>query len=125
MVEALRPLDIDVGPEVRAAGGYRKKVRMITFAWCLTSVDGKIDALPRPERKQAASALKYLLKMPRDNEYSDYYRRHKAFLRQHREDPAGTPARRPLHFLEVVGLETALWPHLYTGRRRCASPSSV
>ena len=71
MVEALRPLDIDVGPEVRAAAGFRKKVRMITFAWCLTSVDDKIDALPRPERKQAKAALKYLLKMPRDNEYSD------------------------------------------------------
>ena len=43
IVEALRPLDIDVGEEVRAGtGSYRKKVRMITFSWALQSVDSKI-----------------------------------------------------------------------------------
>ena len=94
---------------------------MITFAWCLTAVDDKIDALPRPSRKQAKAALKYLLKIPRDNEYSDYYRRQKKFLRQHEEDPAGRPARRPLHFIEEAGLETALWPQLYWKTSMCES----
>ena len=63
VVKALRPLDIDVGPEVRAGtGGYRKKVRMITFSWCLQSVDAKLRRLPSKQlRRSANNAFRYLL----------------------------------------------------------------
>lgn len=123
VVAALRPLDIDVGPEVRSGtGGYRKKVRMITFSWSLTSVDAKIRALqPKALRRSAKKALKYLLRLDRDNEYHDYYSRHQAFLVKHRDDPTPEQAKRPLHFIEEAGLETALWPHLYWKTTMCES----
>ena len=124
VVQALRPLEVDVGPEVRADnGGYRKKVRMISFSWCAKRVKDKVRALrPDAVRRQAKKALKYLLACSEDNEYADYYRRQEAFLVAY--DPAtGDPKkpRRPLHFIEEVGLETALWPHLYWKTSMCES----
>ena len=122
ILHALRPLDIDVGPEVRASGGgYRKKVRMITFSWSLQSVDDKIHGLKTGTlRRQARKALKYLLENQVDNEYHDYYDRHNAFLARYPE-PTAQQARRPLHFIEDCGLETALWPHLYWQTSMCES----
>lgn len=100
-VHALRPLDIDVGPEVRAAnGGYHKKVRMIIFAWSLQSVDDKIQGLKSGTlRRQARKALKYLLENTVDNEHHDYYNCHNAFLARH-PDPTTQQAKRPSHFIE-------------------------
>ena len=123
VVKALRPLDIDVGPEVRAGtGGYRKKVRMITFSWCLQSVDAKLRRLPSKQlRRSANNAFRYLLSNREDNEYHEYYSRHRAFLARHREAPTPEQARRPLHFIEQPGLETALWPHLYWRTTMCES----
>lgn len=122
-VAALRPVDIDVGPEVRSGtGGYRKKVRMITFSWSLKSVDEKIRALqPKALRRSAKTAVQYLRKLEHDNEYHDYDNRHRAFLARHREDPTPEQAKRPLHFIEEAGLETALWPHLYWKTTMCES----
>ena len=95
---------------------------MITFSWSLTSVDAKIRALqPKALRRSAKKALKYLLRLDRDNEYHDYYSRHQAFLVKHRDDPTPEQAKRPLHFIEEAGLETALWPHLYWKITMCES----
>jgi len=123
IVEALRPLDIDVGEEVRAGNGcYRKKVRMITFSWALQSVDSKIAALgARDVRRKARAARRYLLENPVDNEYHDYYERHNSFIVRHRDEPTAAEAKRPLHFIEEPGLETALWPHLYWKTSMCES----
>ena len=123
IVEALRPLEIDVGEEVRAGNGcYRKKVRMITFSWALQSVDSKIAALSaRDVRRKARAARRYLLGNPDDNEYHDYYKRHNSFLVRHRDEPTAAEAKRPLHFIEEPGLETALWPHLYWKTSMCES----
>eukprot|EP00438_Fugacium_kawagutii_P012731 Skav203736 [mRNA] locus=scaffold68:197214:199967:+ [translate_table: standard] len=111
VLAALRPLDIDVGPEVRAqSGGYSRKVRMTTFSWSLQSVDTKIAALQtKTVRRQARKAFSYLLSLGDDNEYKDYYERHL--------DPQQT--KRPLHFIEEPGLETALWPSLYWKTSMC------
>ena len=119
IVAALRPLDVDVGPEVRAEAGYRKKVRTITFSWALQSVPDKVRALPRAERRAAKAALHYLLEAE-ENEYKDYYRRQRDFLRRHTA-PTAVEAKRPLHFIEEVGLENALWPHLYWKTTMCES----
>lgn len=42
MSKVLRPLDIDVGPVMKADSGYRHHVRMIRFSWSKTSVKDKI-----------------------------------------------------------------------------------
>ena len=59
VVVALRPLDIDVGPERRATAGYRQKTRMIKFLWAAKKVKDKIEHLPEQGwRRQARKALK-------------------------------------------------------------------
>ena len=124
VIEALRPLDIEVGPEVRAAHGYRKKARMITFAWAAKSVDAKIEALPsKAERHVAKKAKKYLLEHKKEIFYDYFHRKHEEFLQRYegQEPPTDRQRRRPLHFIEEVGLETALWPHLYWKVQMCES----
>ena len=118
-IEALRPLDIDVGAEVRAPAGYRKKVRMITFSWALQSVDAKVGALPKEDKRAAKRALRYL-KAAEHNEYRHFYELHLQFLRRY-EEPTPAQAKRPLHFIEETGLENALWPHLYWNLQMCES----
>ncbi|CAJ1352730.1 unnamed protein product, partial [Effrenium voratum] len=99
---------------VRADAGYRKKVRMITLSWAAQSVDDKIRALSREAgRREAKAAL--------DCEYCHFYQRHRDFLARRDGRPTAQQARRPLHFVEEAGLETALWPHLYWATSMCES----
>ena len=123
VLAALRPLDLDVGPEKRSGtGGYRTKVRMTTFSWSLDSVEAKIRALQSKDaRGRAKKAFKYLLSLGNDNEYKDYHSRHHKFLAKHRYAPTPQQAKRPLHFIEEPGLETAHWPHLYWKTSMCES----
>ena len=56
-IEALRPLDVDSGPEWKAEFGYYFHSSMIRFSWAADDVEDKIDALPsRRERKRAKKA---------------------------------------------------------------------
>lgn len=56
-VEALRPLDVDSGPEWRAEFGYFFHSSMIRFSWAADDVEDKIKTLPtRRERKGAKKA---------------------------------------------------------------------
>ena len=93
---------------------------MIRFSCALESVSDKIRALPSEERQQAKAAFKYLKKCE-VSEYKGYHARHVAFLTRHRGNPTESQARRPLHFIEEAGLETALWPHLYWETAMCES----
>ena len=120
VVQALRPVTVDVGPIVRADSGYRKKVRMTTFSWALNKVDIKIAQLPKNLQRQARSALRFLLQSA-DSLYSHFYNRHDSFLQRHDGQPTPEEARRPLQFIEEPGLETALWPHLYWDANMCES----
>ena len=45
IIEALRPLDIDVGDPMRAPSGWVQHRTMIRFAWSADSVEDKIKAL--------------------------------------------------------------------------------
>lgn len=55
-VEALRPLDVDCGPEWKAEFGYYFHGSMIRFAWCAEDVEDKIDALEGRSKKRAKKA---------------------------------------------------------------------
>ena len=120
IARALRPIAVDVGRETRAANGYRKKVRMITFAWEMTSVDGKIRQLPKAEGRAARAALRHL-RESQDSMYGSFYARHCAFLERHDNNPTPEQVRCPLRFIEEPGLENALWPHLYWSFDMCES----
>ena len=65
-IEALRPLDVDSGPEWKAEFGYYFHSSMIRFSWALDDVEDKIDALPsRQERKRAKKVRATSLLGPR------------------------------------------------------------
>ena len=103
VVEALRPLDIDAGPEVRAPHGYRVHTAMISFAWAPWSVKRKIKALDdKSKRRAARTALEHLLAC-RDSEYFAFYEKHESFLQRRGEDADLRLRKRPLRFIEQSG----------------------
>ena len=56
-IQALRPLDVDCGPEWKADFGYYLHSSMIRFAWAEEDVEDKVKALPTHSlRKQAKKA---------------------------------------------------------------------
>lgn len=56
-VRALRPLDVDCGPDWKAEFGHYFHSAMIRFSWSAEDVEDKIEALDRRGRKAAKKAL--------------------------------------------------------------------
>ena len=116
---ALRLLDFDLGPESRADNGYRKHVRMIRFSWATKTAKQKIAELPeRCERRRAKAALRHLLSDDA-SAYRKFHADHQEFLNLHDGEVLETAAKRPLHFIEELGLECAVWPALYWKTSMC------
>ena len=115
---ALVPLEIDVGPVVRAqnrggyATGYRQHSTMMRFRWKPQTVRAAIRELPRPERHQAKAALQYLVSHESDCAYHIFLGEHDSYLDENPEADE-RQRRRRLQFIERVGLECALWPWLF------------
>ena len=107
VIEALRPLDMDTGAEVRAPNGYRVHMSMMSFAWAPTSVKSKIRALDRGDREAAQAALDHLLAC-RQSEYFSFYNRHREFLRKRGRDAELQRRKRPLRFIEQSGVGTGV-----------------
>jgi len=70
----------------------------------------------RRKRAKIQKAYDYLMKKKGPEEWESSYRefvkKHDKFLRKH-PDADALQRRRPLQFLEEVGIECALWPTLY------------
>ena len=114
MCQALAPLELDVGPMIRAAhnSGYRQHATIIRFAWKAKSVKKHIKHIAnKEERAKAKAAFTYLLEKE-DCSYSKFVEDHEKFLAKH-PDADDRKRRRRLQFIETPGLETALWPHLF------------
>ena len=112
--QALSPLEIDVGPVIRAEGrsGYRQHATMMRFRWQTLSVSKQIKKVEDPQmRQKARAAYKYLCSSDK-TPYADFVAEHKEFLQQHPGADLLTRRRR-LQFLERTGLECALWPCLF------------
>ena len=99
VVEALWPLDIDVGLPERPAHGYRVHTQMICFAWAPCRADEKIKKLPREARDAAKAARSYLLRC-RDSNYFAFDEKHGEFLARHGKDAELQKRKRPLRFIE-------------------------
>ena len=112
--QALAPLELDVGPEIRAAhnSGYRQHATIIRFAWKAQSVKKQIKHVEnKEERAKAKAAWKFLLEKD-DCSYRKFVEDHDKFLAKH-PGADDRKRRRRLQFIETAGLETALWPHLF------------
>ncbi|CAE7258069.1 PIF1 [Symbiodinium sp. CCMP2592] len=120
---ALRPLDIDCGPEWKADYGYFFHSTMIRLSWSESDVLDKIRALDNTSRKKAQKAFKWLLASD-DSYYSAFLVRHRRFLREY---PSADSDRRkrPLRFIEEDAVECCLWPHLYWDRCLCETSARL
>ena len=112
--QSLAPLELDVGPEIRAAhnSGYRQHATIIRFAWKAQSVKKEIKHIAnKEERAKAKAAFTFLLEKE-DCSYRKLVEDHDKFLAKH-PGADDRKRRRRLQFIETPGLETALWPHLF------------
>ena len=116
---ALSPLDVDVGPETRSTdavgrwNGYRKKMKLITFLRAEDSVKQRVKRLQdREMRRKTKEAHRYLLGNA-ESSYRRFRDLHADFLDKQGTGAAERQRKRPYHFLQEVGLECAVWPHLY------------
>ena len=79
--QALAPLELDVGPEIRAAhnSGYRQHATIIRFAWKAQSVKKQIKHIEnKEERAKAKAAWKFLLEKE-GSSYSKFVEDHDNF----------------------------------------------
>ena len=119
VLEALRPLEMDLGTFERVPNGYRVHTAMISFAWKEVNVATAVEALPKhKDRKAGREALDFLLESA-DSLYKDIVDKHMAFLAKHGAFADLKVRKRPLRFIETEGLECSLWPHLYWHRNLC------
>ena len=125
VIAALSPLDVDCGPVDRADQGYRVHTGMIKFSWSFKSVKSKIKDLADPDDKaRAQAARKYLVGCAETNMYGKIYQDHRRFLKDNIGDDdteEGTKhlRQRPLRWVEMEGIECAVWPHLYWKTSMC------
>lgn len=109
VLEALRPLERDIGFVERAKHGYQVHNAMMAFAWKECSVEDAIQQLhKRSDRRSAEAALESLLRN-KDSAYKDILAMHQEFLDKHPEAPL-QKRKRPLRFIETEGLECRFGP---------------
>ena len=120
IIEALRPFDVHTGGTFRAPNGYLVHSDMMQFSFKRISVEDALAKLSKRERRRGEKALLYLLRSRSPSAYARFWQLHHRFLdSRHRaiqrgETWSGAPVKRlPANFIETVGLECALWPHLY------------
>ena len=119
VLEALRPLEMDIGNVERVPHGYRVHSAMMAFAWKPKGVATAVEDLPKKkDRKAGRAALEFLLGST-DSAYNDILQQHEQFLDKHGLNADMKARKRPLRFIETEGLECALWPHLYWHRNLC------
>ena len=135
---ALRPIEIDVGAYQRGEYGYRIHTDMTRLRWRPQSVRKQLATLRGEDLRVAQQAWRFLHSRPLPSmpetwaEHTRLFRLHPgysaylSFVAQHDRflDMAGprldkTARRLPVRFLETLGLETALWPHLYPAVALC------
>ncbi|OLQ05723.1 hypothetical protein AK812_SmicGene11056 [Symbiodinium microadriaticum] len=125
VLSALALLDVYTGPAERAPQGYWVHTSCVRFSWKPTSVEERLSALPRAAWRSGRAAYTWLI-AAETCPYREFLRSHTEFLR-HRQrlldhgdvDAAAPVPWLPLRFMETIGLESAIWPHLYWDRTMC------
>ena len=135
---ALRPIEIDVGEYRRGDYGYRIHTDMTRLRWRPQSVQDQVASLRGEDRRLAREAWRFLRSRPLPTplrtwkEHTQFFRlhpshsaylsfvaQHDLFLAEAGPQPDKSARRLPVRFLETLGLETALWPHLYPAVALC------
>jgi hypothetical protein len=121
---ALSLLEVNMGPTVYAKdrlgrrAGYRQHTSMIRFSWQATSVPQRLERLGTPgERNAGRSAYRWLLES-KDSSYHEFHEEHRHFLHA-KPDADDRQRKRWLRIIERVGVECAIWPHLFWKTALC------
>ena len=92
---------------------------MLRFSFKTEPVEEALARLPRKARRKGEKALEYLLNSDLSS-YGRFWQLHQRFLAKRKrqirrgDTGPGAPVKRlPVNFIETVGLECSLWPHLY------------
>ena len=123
VLDALAILRVYTGPHEQGYQAYRVHTGAIRFSWHERSVEDRITDLPKKDWRSARPAFEWLRDADR-SAYKGFLAAHHAFLRKREADIAGGDMDvdeavkwLPLRFMETVGLECAIWPHLYWDRQ--------
>eukprot|EP00435_Cladocopium_sp_Y103_P003906 s5512_g1.t1 len=119
VLEALRPLERDIGFVERVPHGYRVHNAMMAFAWKERSVQHAIRNLGKSSDRRAARAAPDCLLSNKDSAYKEILDKHQEFLNKEGNDAPLQKRKRPLRFIETEGLECCIWPQLYWHRNMC------
>ena len=107
------------GPFEQGYQAYRVHTGAIRFSWHERSVEDRLTDLPEKDWKKAHPAFEWL-REAEGSAYKSFLAGHHAFLEQRAQAVAAGDMDvdkavkwLPLRFMETVGLECAVWPHLY------------
>ena len=119
IIDALSPLKLDTGKHDRAEHGYRIHTCMVRFAWKPVTVKEAIKELPTSEDRKKARAARRFLLASAESAYKFYHDKHRNFLLAEWDGDDAAALKLPLRFIESVGVECAVWPHLYWSVAMC------
>ena len=119
VLDALAIFKVHTGPYEQGYQAYRVHTGAIRFSWYERSVEDRLTDLDRKDWNKGRPAFEWL----RDAEgsaYKEFLKAHHAFLTKRAAEIAAGDIDveehvkwLPLRFMETVGLECAIWPHLY------------
>ena len=130
-IDVLRLLHPWTGTHVRAQHGYRFHSDMIRFRWKPVAVEAAIRQLRGTSDQAPARAAYDYLMQSEQSSYKEWTEMHLRFL--HKQGPLLTGntedprLQLPRRVLESIGIECAVWPHLYPRTDMCETyirPSS-
>ena len=117
---ALAIFDVHTGPWEQEYNAYRAHTAPIRFSWKSLSVEERLAELGTEQEWEKGKAAFEWLRSADDSSYKHFLKGHCAFLKQRGAlmaggdvDPGEPVKWLPLRFMETVGLECAIWPHLY------------
>ena len=119
VLDALAIFRVYTGPHEQGYQAYRVHTGAIRFSWHERSVEDRLTDLQEKDWKRARPAFEWL-RAAEGSAYKSFLAGHRAFLEQSAHAVAAgdmdvdeAVAWLPLRFMETVGLECAVWPHLY------------
>lgn len=119
VVDALAIFRVYTGPHEQGYQAYRGHTGPIRFSWHERSVEDRLSDLAEKDWNRGRPAFEWLRDAP-GSCYKDFLAAHHAFLEKRAAEVASgdidldEPIKwLPLRFMETVGLECAVWPHLY------------
>ena len=117
---ALAIFDVHTGPWEQEYNAYRAHTAPIRFSWKSLSVEERLAELGTEQEWEKGKAAFEWLRSADNSSYKHFLKGHCAFLKQREAlvaggdvDPGEPVKWLPLRFMETVGLECAIWPHLY------------